>query len=74
MLIRALHEECYLLTVVTMPTALVLFLIVIAIVAGTIVTLRTTSRQGLPSKDVMDRARQRAREQDARDEAEQPRS
>ena len=54
----------------TMSTALVLFLIVVAIVAGTIVTLRTTARQGLPSKDVMDRARQRTREQDARDEAE----
>jgi len=53
-----------------MSTALVVFLIVIAIVAGTIVTLKTTARQGLPSKDVMDRAKQRAREQDARDEAE----
>ena len=53
-----------------MSTALVVILIVVAIVAGTIVTLRTTARQGLPSKDVMDRARQRTREQDARDEAE----
>jgi hypothetical protein len=57
-----------------MSTALVLFLIVVAIVAGTIVTLRPTARQGLPSKDVMDRARQHTREQDARDEAEQRRS
>jgi hypothetical protein len=61
-------------SVTAMSTALVLFLIVIAIVAGTIVTLRTTARQGLPSKEVMDRARQRTREQDARDEAEQRRS
>jgi hypothetical protein len=53
-----------------MSTAIVVFLVVLAIVAGTIVTLRTTTRQGLPSKDVMDRARQRAREQNARDEAE----
>lgn len=57
-------------TAATMSTALVVILIVVAIVAGTIVTLRTTARQGLPSKDVMDRARQRTREQDARDEAE----
>jgi hypothetical protein len=61
-------------SVAVMSTAIVVFLVVIAIVAGTIVTLRTTARQGLPSKDVMDRARQRAREQDARDEAEQRRN
>ena len=56
-----------------MSTAIVVFLVVLAIVAGTIVTLRTTARQGLPSKDVMDRARQRTREQDARDQAEERR-
>jgi|KBSMisStaDraftv2_1062788.scaffolds.fasta_scaffold3453595_1 hypothetical protein len=61
-------------SVAVMSTAIVVFLVVIAIVAGTIVTLRTTARQGLPSKDVMDRARQRAREQNARDEAEQRRN
>jgi hypothetical protein len=53
-----------------MSTALVVILIVVAILAGTIVTLRTTARQGLPSKDVMERAKQRTREQDARDESE----
>jgi len=53
-----------------MSTAIVIILIVVAILAGTIVTLRTTARQGLPSKEVLDRARQRAREQDARDESE----
>ena len=56
-----------------MSTAIVVFLVVLAIVAGTIVTLRTTARQGLPSKDVMDRARQRTREQDAREQAEERR-
>jgi hypothetical protein len=56
-----------------MSTAIVVFLVVLAIVAGTVVTLRTTTRQGLPSRDVMDRAKQRAREQNARDEAEQRR-
>jgi hypothetical protein len=53
-----------------MSTAIVVILIVTAIVVGTIVTLRTTARQGMPSKDVMDRASQRTREQD---EAEQRR-
>jgi DUF2897 family protein len=61
-------ELAYLVT--AMSTALVIILIVVAILAGTIVTLRTTARQGLPSKEVMERARQRTREQDARDEAE----
>jgi hypothetical protein len=50
-----------------MPSALIAILIVVAIVAGTILTLRRTARQGMPSKDVLDRAAQRSREQDARD-------
>jgi hypothetical protein len=61
-------QEWRLLELDHMFTAIVVILIVIAIVVGTIVTLRTTARQGLPSKDVMDRASQRTREQD---EAEQ---
>jgi flagellar basal body-associated protein FliL len=57
-----------------MFTALIVILIVVAIVAGTIVTLRTTAKQGMPSKDVLQRATQRSREQDARDETEQRRN
>jgi len=53
-----------------MSTALVVILVVIAILAGMIVTLKTTAGKGQPPKDVLDRAKQRAREQDARDEAE----
>jgi hypothetical protein len=56
-----------------MSKALIVILIVIATVVGTILTLRTTAKQGMPSKDVLDRASQRTREQDARDEAEQRR-
>jgi hypothetical protein len=56
-----------------MLTALIVILIVIATVVGTILTLRTTAKQGMPSKDVLDRATLRSREQDARDEAEQRR-
>jgi len=66
------HAAC--LVCGTMSTAIVVILIVVAILAGTIVTLRTTARQGMPSKDVLDRAKQRTREQDSRDEAEKRRS
>jgi hypothetical protein len=51
-----------------MSTAIIVILIVIAIVVGTILTLRTTARQGMPSKDVLDRAKQRTSEQDSRDD------
>jgi len=52
-----------------MATALIVILIVVAIVVGTILTLRTTTRQGMPSKDVLERATRRSREQDSHDES-----
>jgi len=55
-----------------MPTALIIGLIVVAIVAGTAISLRTTARTGMPPKEVLDRAAQRARELEAREKAEQP--
>jgi hypothetical protein len=54
-----------------MSTALVILLIVIALVAGTVVSLRTTTKSGMPSKEVLDRATQRSRELEAREKAEQ---
>jgi hypothetical protein len=54
-----------------MSTAIVILLIVIALVAGTVVSLRTTSKSGMPSKEVLDRATQRSRELEAREKAEQ---
>jgi hypothetical protein len=54
-----------------MSTALIILLIVIAVVAGTVITLRTTARSGMPSKEVLDRATRRSRELDAREKAEQ---
>jgi hypothetical protein len=54
-----------------MSVAIILLLIVIAVVAGILVTLRTTAKSGLPSKDVLDRAAQRARELEAREKADQ---
>jgi hypothetical protein len=54
-----------------MPAAVVIGLIVIAVVAGTVVSLRTTARSGMPSKEVLERATQRSRELDAREKGEQ---
>jgi hypothetical protein len=54
----------------TMSTALIIALIVIAIVAGTIFTLKSTTRTGMPSQEVLKRASRRARELEARDQSE----
>jgi hypothetical protein len=53
-----------------MPTAVVIGLVVLA-VAGTVITLRTTARTGMPSKEVLERAAQRSRELEAREQAEE---
>jgi len=52
-----------------MTRAIVIFAIVCAFVVGTLFTLRTRARTGMPSKEVLDRATRRARELDAQDEA-----
>jgi len=54
-----------------MPSAVVIGLIVVAVVAGTVISLRTTARTGMPPKEVLDRASQRSRELEAREKAEQ---
>ncbi len=51
-------------------------LIVLLVVAGLIgglLTLRSTRNAGMPGKEVMDRARQRERDQAAKDDAESDR-
>jgi hypothetical protein len=53
-----------------MSMAIIVVLIVIAVVAGTVISLRTTARSGMPSKEVLDRASQRSRELEAREKAE----
>ena len=55
----------------SMSTAIVILLIVIALVAGTVISLRTTAKSGMPPKEVLDRATQRARELEASEKAEQ---
>jgi hypothetical protein len=53
-----------------MPAGVIIGLIVIAI-AGTVVSLRTTARTGMPSKEVLERAAQRSRELEARESSEE---
>ncbi len=52
-----------------MSTALIVALIVIAILAGTVFTLRKTARMGMPSADVLERATRRSKELEAREKA-----
>jgi hypothetical protein len=53
-----------------MSTALIVALIVvIAILAGTVVTVRKTARMGMPSADVLERATQRSKEIEAHEKA-----
>jgi hypothetical protein len=56
-----------------MTTAVILLVIVIAILAGTALTLRTSAKKGMPSREILDRARQQARELEERDKAERNR-
>jgi flagellar basal body-associated protein FliL len=53
-----------------MSIAIILILIVIAVVAGVAVTLRTSANKGMPSEDVLKRATERSRKLEARDKAE----
>ena len=53
-----------------MLKAVVVLIIVLAVVFGGMLALRTSRRTGMPSEDVLKRASQRAREQAAKDDAE----
>ena len=50
--------------------AVVVFIVVVAILLGGMLALRSSRRTGMPREDVLKRATQRAREQAAKDEAE----
>ena len=52
-----------------MLKAIIIFLVVIAVLGGGLLTLRSSRRSGMPSEDVLKRATERAREQAAKDEA-----
>ncbi|MEA3159556.1 MAG: hypothetical protein QOD95_1104 [Gammaproteobacteria bacterium] len=53
-----------------MLKTIIIFLLVIAVLGGGLLTLRSSRRSGMPSEDVLKRAAERAREQAAKDEAE----
>jgi hypothetical protein len=48
---------------------IIIFLVVIAVLGGGLLILRSSRRSGMPSEDVLKRAAERAREQAAKDEA-----
>jgi len=50
-----------------MTTALVAIAVVVALIAGMVLSLRKSAKTGMPSQDMLERATRRAREQDARD-------
>ena len=49
--------------------AIIIIILVVAVLAGGLLTLRNSGRAGLPSDDVLKRAAKRAREQDAAEDA-----
>ena len=53
-----------------MLKAIVVLVIVLAVVFGGMLALRSSRRTGMPSEDVLKRAGDRAREQAAKDDAE----
>ena len=53
-----------------MLKALIIIVVVIAVLVGGLLTLRSTRRSGMPGEEVLKRAADRARRQSAEDEAE----
>lgn len=50
-----------------MSTAIIVSVVVIVVLAGGVLSLLRSTRSGMPSRDVLDRATRRARELEARD-------
>jgi hypothetical protein len=48
--------------------AILIIVVVVCVLVGGLLTLRSTRGAGMPGKDVMDRASRRAREQAAKDD------
>jgi Protein of unknown function (DUF2897) len=47
--------------------AIIIILLVVCVIVGGLLTLRSTRNAAMPGKDVLDRARERARAQAAKD-------
>ena len=50
--------------------AIIIILLVVCVLVGGLLTLRSTRNAAMPGKDVLDRAKGRAREQAAKDDTE----
>ena len=51
-----------------MSTAAMLIVVVMVVIAGGVLSLRSSAKSDMPAKDVLDRASRRARELDAKEE------
>jgi hypothetical protein len=56
-----------------MSTAVILLVVVIAIVVGTALTLLTSAKKGMPTREVLNRARERSRDLENREKRERDR-
>jgi hypothetical protein len=52
-----------------MLKVIIIFVLVLAVLVGGMLALRTSRNMGMPDEDVLKRAAERAREQKAKDEA-----
>jgi hypothetical protein len=52
--------------------AAIIILVVLGVIIGGLLTLRSTRNAGMPNQDVLDRAKRRSREQAAKDEDSEP--
>ena len=50
-----------------MLTAVILSVVLVALMVGTMLSLRNSAKSGMPSRDVLDRATRRARELESRE-------
>lgn len=54
-----------------MRVAIILFVIVVAVVVSTLLTLRRSANTGMPSRDVLERATRRAKELEEQEKREE---
>jgi hypothetical protein len=55
-----------------MPTAIIVGIVVLVVIAGGVLSLLRSTRTGMPTRDVLDRAERRERELEASDKESDP--
>jgi len=53
-----------------MVTVVVLLIVLVALIVGTMMTLRSSAKTGMPAAEVLERAKRRARELESQEKAE----